>query len=253
MEGNVSKRGTTVALLILAVACLPALAQRGAQKNVPRGYQLVDSGSYGIFVNGARVATESFTITQSSSGSVISSELRVESGEDRLRESSELLMASNGDLQRYQWTEASPGKATVLVEPSDVFLVSRVSTGPSEKPMDVPYLLPHSTVILDDYVFTHRQILAWRYMAGGCRPSGGALECSLAKSHFGVLVPRQRVSVSVTMEYTGRDKVTLSGVARDFNRFVLSMEGEEWILWLDDNNKLVRVLVPDHNTEVIRD
>jgi hypothetical protein len=242
-----------VLLFLLVVFCLPAEAQRGQRGAQQRAGQLVDAGAYGIFVGGSRVATETFTIVQSASGSVISSELRVEAGGGNLRESSELQMAPNGDLIRYRWTEAPPGKATAIIEPSDAFLVGRISMDPAEKPVDTPYLLPHSTVILDDYVFTHRQVLAWRYMASGCRPVRGILECSLAKSHFGSLVPRQRVSVSVTMEYTGREKLALHGQERELNRFVLSLEGEEWFLWLDDSNKMVRLLVPAHNTEVVRD
>lgn len=249
-----SKRSIMMAAgaLVLAAA-LPLAAQRGTQRNTPRGAQVIDSGSYGIFINGQRVATEVFSIQQLSAGSVTTVELRVEDGTDRLRESSELHMAPNGDLQRYQWNEVSPGKAQALVEPSDVFLVGRVTMNPAEKPVDVPFLLPHSTVILDDYNFTHRQVLAWRYMAGGCVPSGGKLECNLARAQFGVLVPRQRVSLSVTMEYAGRESIPIRGATRELNRFNLNMEGEEWVLWLDDNNRMIRVLVPSHHTEVVRD
>lgn len=243
------KSRLVVGTLLLVLAASATLA---AQRNVPRGAQLVDSGSYGIFINGTRVATESFTIHQHASGSVTSVELRVE-GADQVRESSELHMAANGDLVRYQWNEAAPGKATATVEPSDVFLVGRVSMNPAEKAVDQPYLLPHSTAVLDDYIFTHRQILAWRYMAGGCRPSEGKLECSLARAQFGALIPRQRISLSVGLEYAGREKVAIRGVERELNRFNLNMEGEEWHLWLDDSNKMVRLLVPSHHTEVIRD
>lgn len=244
------KSRLVVGTLLLVLAASGALA---AQKNVPRGAQLVDSGSYGIFISGTRVATESFTIHQHAGGSISHVELRVAGSDQGARESSELHMAANGDLVRYQWNEAAPGKAQATVEPSDVFLVGRVSMNPAEKPVDLPYLLPHSTVILDDYIFTHRQILAWRYMAGGCRPSEGKLECNLARAQFGALVPRQRISVSVGMEFAGREKVNIRGAERELNRFNLSMEGEEWTLWLDDANKMVRVLVPAHHTEVVRD
>ena len=51
------------------------------------------------------------------------------------------------------------------------------------------------------------------------------------------------------------EKVTIRGVERELLR--LNLRGEEfsWTLWVDDkdHSKLIRVLIADDNTEVLRD
>jgi hypothetical protein len=59
----------------------------------------------------------------------------------------------------------------------------------------------------------------------------------------------------VRMEVVGREKVTIRGTERQLLR--LNLKGEEftWALWVDDQDqfKLMRVLIADANTEVVRD
>ena len=55
-----------------------ALAGPGKEKE-PEG-QPVDSGSFGVFMNGHRVATEKFSIQQDKNGSVATSEFKTEPG-----------------------------------------------------------------------------------------------------------------------------------------------------------------------------
>jgi hypothetical protein len=59
----------------------------------------------------------------------------------------------------------------------------------------------------------------------------------------------------VRVELAGREKITIRGVERELLR--LNLKGEEfsWALWVDEKDqfKLMRVLIPDVNTEVVRD
>lgn len=66
--------------LIVAVFCLSALATAHgpAEKMV-----VVDSGAFGIYVHGARVATETFQIRQGSATSTATSELKLEGSRPR--------------------------------------------------------------------------------------------------------------------------------------------------------------------------
>ena len=72
---------------------------------------------------------------------------------------------------------------------------------------------------------------------------------------FGVLVPQDRTSMRVRMELVGREKVTIRGVERELLRLNLMGESFSWALWVDDKDqfKLMRVLIADDNTEVVRD
>jgi hypothetical protein len=211
--------------------------------------KVVDSGSFGVFVGGKRVATEKFDIQQRGDVSVASSELRTEESGNKSSQSAELQMSANGDLVRYIWKD-SRGQA--VVEPAHEFLVEHISAG-DNKPHDTPFLLPHSTVILDDYSFAQRQILAWRYLASVCSTEDGRLGCKGERAQFGILIPQQQSAGSVYLTLKGKEKVSIRGAERELNRIDLETESGEWAMWFDDSNKLVRILVPSANTEVLRD
>lgn len=238
-----------LACLILLAAVIPVSAEDRKQ---PASVKTVDSGSFGIFVGGKRVATETFTIEQIGDANVTKSEFKVDTADAKAVQTSELQLTSTGDVRRYVWNEVSPGKAQSTVEPQDQMLVQRLVTG-SEKPLEQPYLLPASTVILDDYFFSHRELLAWRYLGAGCHPAPGQKECKLVRTEFPALVPRQHISVLVSMEYVGPETVSVRGAPRQLSRFKLLGEGIDWALWLDENYKLIRITIAADNTEVLRD
>ncbi len=68
-----------ISWLLLASA---ALAEPGKDKDKDKGSsgQVVDAGSFGVFMNGRRVATETFSIQQNAEGSVATSEFKTEPG-----------------------------------------------------------------------------------------------------------------------------------------------------------------------------
>jgi hypothetical protein len=213
----------------------------------------VDSGSFGIFVKGQRVATETFQIRQSAQGSGTHSELKVENGSTQIGQTTDLLLDPTGNIRSYKWSETSPGKAYAVVEPDNQFLMQHIYKAPGEKPYDQPFLLSPATVILDDYFFIHRELLVWRYLGAGCHTDSGKMECRLGKTQFPVLIPRQHVSTLVYLEYLGLDQVNFKGKQRGLHRFRLDLEEGPWYLWLDDAHHLVRILISSQNTEVLRD
>jgi hypothetical protein len=238
-----------VAALALTV---PALSADKKDKPAKAG-EIVDSGSFGVFVGGKRVATEKFRIEKHEDGSVSTSELTVDDGNQKASQTSELRLSTVGDLLGYSWKEQDPGKGQITVNPKDTFLVESVIPKPDEKAQEVPFFSPRSTTILDDNFFTHRELLLWRYLAAGCRMGLGQTNCRPPKMTFGVIVPRQGVFFTVSLEYLGREKVKVGAAERELNRFNLAGEGIAWALWLDDQQKLVRILIPADNTEVLRD
>jgi hypothetical protein len=242
----------TPKILLLAAVLLLVAAPLFARKEKEKDSSpsLVDSGAFGVFVKGNRVATETFRIEQRGDVSVSTSEFRTDEGPQKSVQRSEMRVASNGDLRSYEWREVSPGKAQSTVEQSEQFLIEKSVPNPPDKPQQKPFMVPVSTVILDDYFFVHREILAWRYLAQGC---GGQSNCKLTKQQFGVIVPRQQISSMVSIEYVGKETLTLHGAAAQLDRFTLTADGVDWSLWLDGNMKLVRILIPSENTEVVRE
>jgi hypothetical protein len=234
-------------LLLSAVVASPA-------KDKQPAYQNVDAGSFGVFMNGHRVATEKFSIQQDASGSVATSEFKTDIATAPALQTSELELAPNGDLRKYEWKEVSPGKARAVITPNDNLLVERSTNTPQDKEEEHPFLLPLSTSVLDDYFFIHREILVWKYLATGCRQDKGQVTCPQNQQvKFGAINPHQRSSLLVSMAFTGKEKTPVNGVERELNHFLLKSDAGDWSLWLDDQFKLVRILVPGDNTEVVRD
>ena len=243
--------GSSWLLLISASVAGPG---KDKDKDKDPAGQSVDAGSLGVFMNGRRVATEKFSIQQNTAGSVATSEFRTEPGIDPAAQSSELQLALNGDLRKYEWKEISPGKAQLVVLPNDTLLIERSTANPQDKEEEHPFLLPISTSVLDDYFFVHREILVWKYLATSCRQDKGQVTCPQNQQvKFGAINPHQRSSLLVSMAFTGKEKVPVHGVERDLNHFLLKSDAGDWSLWLDDQFKLVRILVASDNTEVVRD
>ena len=239
-------------LLILVGLLLIPLAVCGSKKQTTSSGKVVDSGSFGIFLQGRRIGTETFNIQQSPDISIATAEVKIEDGTNKATQNCELKLLPNGDFQRYQWKAVTPEKAETTVEYKDQFLVQQVATG-AQKPQERAYMLPSSTMILDDNFFSHREILLWRYVASGCGGTTQPAGCRLERGQFGVFVPHQQSSLMVNMEYKGKEKVTVRGGELDLDHFTMNTEGVEWNLWMDSAFKVQLIQVPSENVEVVRD
>src|SRR5215831_6705215 len=222
------------------------------EKDNPKSAKQVDSGSFSVMISGVRVATEKFSIQQGATGSTISSQFKSAEGEQVAEQSSELQLTPSAEIRKYEWKATAPEKVSATVLPNDAFLVETYTVGADNKPTAQNFLLPASTSILDDYFFIQREVLAWKYLASACKNEKGNLNCPHQKVQFGALNPHARTSMSVTIEFSGKDRVTLGGAERELSKFVLSSEAGDWTFWLDDQLKLVR-LRSETGTEIVRD
>lgn len=244
---------------ILSVACsLTASASKDKDKDKPKekesGKQVIDSGSFGVFMSGHRVGTEKFSIEQTNFGSVIHSEFKTENDPNTAQQQSTLELTAGGDIRRYEWHEISPGQGQSVIIPNNEFLNQKWSSGPGDKDHEQPYLLPHSTSILDDYFFIHREVLVWRFLAMTCKQDKGQVQCPIKqRAQFGTLDPRQHASSPLAAEYLGREKILYKGNQQEFNKVELKTENGSWFLWLDDGFEVMRIFIEGDNTEVVRD
>jgi hypothetical protein len=239
-------------ILVIVSSSLSAMAGDKKDKAKPDPTQTVDSGSFGIFVKGQRVATETFHIQQQSGNSIIKSQLK-DTGSTDPAQKSDLEITESGELLRYEWSQSSGGSLTVF--PENDFLKEKITTSATAKSAEQAFLLPSKSPILDNNFFVHREVLAWRYLASACKTEGGSLKCPQDAAEFGTLVPQDRISVPVRMELVGKEKINIRGSQRDLLHLKLTGESSEWNLWLDDQDhyKLIRVAIPADDTEVVRD
>jgi hypothetical protein len=250
-----SSRRQLALMLLLLIPCFLWGRSKDQKKDQPSGKK-VDSGAFGVFIDGHRIGTETFSIMQSGNGSVIQSEFKTEgSAAPPAVQSSELQLTASGEIRRYDWKELSPDKAQSTVLVNDDFLSEKWSLGPQEKPKEQAFLLPPSTSILDDYFFVHREVLAWKFFASTCTQENGHLKgCPMRqRTQFGTLNPRQRASAPISMEFAGREKVSLHGAETELFKLQLKSETGDWDLWLNDQLMLQRISIPSERTEVVRD
>jgi hypothetical protein len=233
-------------LSVLVLSCSVCAEQKGKKETG----KVVDAGSFGIFVNGKRIGTETFHIEQRADLSIANSQIKVDDGTQKADQSSEMQITPKGELRLYTWKSVGAAKEESVVEPKDEFLVQHL-TPADQKKQDIPYILPLATVILDDNFFSHREILVWRYLATGCLRKDEHLECG--PSHFGILVPRQHTSGSAVMELVGMEKTRIKGLDVELNKIKLDSDGVLWVLWVDDQYKVIKMAVPANNVEIIRD
>jgi len=241
---------TTALVLGLAASAAPVPKEKEKE---PEG-KLVDSGSFGVFQKGRRVGTETFSIYQTSYGSLIRSEFKTENATTTDIQNSEMQLNAKGELRRYEWKQVSPGSAQSTVVPNDEFLNQRWTTGAGEKEHEQPYLLPTSTIILDDYFFIQREVLAWKYLAMVCKQDKGQMQCQpKQRAQFGSLNPHQQAQSLMTAEFLGREKMNLKGGIQDLLKVELKNDAGALQLWLDDQFKVQRISVVGENTIVDRD
>jgi hypothetical protein len=247
-----TRRALALILALSFVAFAGAHAGDKKEKAKTPANLPVDSGSFGIFIKGQRIATETFNIEQQAGDSIIKSQLKETSAGDTASQKSDLEMNSKGELLRYDWSQSTGGSLSVF--PDNDFLKERIVTSSTSKPAEQAFLLPGTSPILDNNFFVHREVLAWRYLAiAPCKDENGHRHCEPAD--FGTLVPQDRTSMSVRMELVGKEKVAIRGTERELLRLNLHGEQFDWILWVDENDhfKLIRVSIPADNTEVVRD
>ena len=238
----------------VAVLAGAAMLYAGDKKDKPKPptVQMVDSGSFGVLVKGQRVITQTFSVQQDSGMSIVKSRLQETGSPAATSQTSELEMTGSGELIRYEWSDSN---GSLVVTPKDEFLIEKITTAGSAKPAEQPYLMPNTSAILDNNIFVHSEVLAWRYLKTNCGSESGEFRCKKEPVEFGVLVPQDRTSMRVRLELVGREKVTIRGTERELLRLDLLGEAFAWHLWVDDKDqfKLVRVVIADENTEVVRD
>jgi len=249
------KQKSAALVRFLAVVLFSALLAFAADKTdkSKAAAQTVDSGSFGVFVKGQRVLTETFNIQQGNGNSTVHSHLKGAGGTTPPTDQKSVLeIAENGGLLRYEWSQASGGSLVVL--PNNEFLIEKITPTAAGKQAEQPFLMPSTTAILDNNFFVQREVLAWRYLATApCRGESEKRQCE--PEEFGVLVPQDRTSIRVKMVLVGKERVNVRGAERELLRLNLTGEGFEWPLRLDEHDqfKLMRIAIPADNTEVVRD
>src|SRR5258708_5950294 len=213
--------------------------------------KVADSGSFGIFIQGKRVGTETFRIEEGADVSAATSSVKVDDGTNKAEQTSEMRLDHSGNLKYYRWRSTVPTKEETVVEPNEDLLVEHIIPADLKK-MDLPHILPLSTSILDDNFFSHREILAWRFIATNCPPDkDGRRSCS--PGDFSILVPRQHLAGNARVELVGRNAIKVKGVEKEIDELKVVTYAHPSLFSIGEDLKGVEILISSNRGEVILD
>ncbi len=140
----------------------------------------------------------------------------------------------------YTWNQKGPQSSRLDVDFSGKLAKVRYETiSGIEDNRD--FALPPDVMVLDDNVVHHYQLIIARYQALG----GG-------KQTFPVFVPQEALPSLLTVEDMGNAATDIAGVTANLRHLVITTDVTHVDLWVDDQQHLERVSVPEAQLEAIR-
>src|SRR5260370_17127872 len=122
--GRAVKAVTSKAVLLAAVLLSATwLCAGDKDKTAKLESKVVDSGSFGIYVGGKRIGTETFKIEQHPDFSVATAEIKVDDGTVKAVQTAERQITPKPDLPSYVSHPPLPPKEQASVEPNDQLLI----------------------------------------------------------------------------------------------------------------------------------
>ena len=214
-----------VGSLSLALVLLAPAGSLAAQTVV------IDEGTFRLSVRGTPVGTETFAIRRNGDGpgatTVAQGRIVLDSGE----QTRSLLQFEGPDLRptAYQIEVTGSEKQSISGQAAgNRFRATIVSTAGEQMR---EYLASDGAVILDEGVAHQHYFLLLATNGNGQTP---------------VIVPRQSRQVRAQVTEAGRESITIGGRSIDARRLQIAPQGlPARTLWVDDQNRILRVRIPD--------
>lgn len=230
---------TRTAQLLLTWSIAAPVAASSAQQPA----DLLDVGSFTLFVDDQRAGREQFSMRQSRGADGITYELRSESATGDRRSAVRLEADSAGTPLRYSVEERIGATVSLRLGGQRVrgrfTTLSRSVTGEAAR----EYLLLPGTLVLE-----RDGVLQYALLVRGTTALGDS-------ASMAVLTPTTNQSgrARLTLQST-TDTVIIAGSRRAARRWsVTSHDDEERLIWADDNGRLLRVRIPARRFEAVRD
>jgi hypothetical protein len=218
---------------LFGLAAFAALGAPAAAQTVQ-----LDEGSFRILVNGREVGTETFSLRQNGTGAdaVVIAQGRVVLDANETTANVQLsgtglrLVAYDVELSG---EDARRIRASVSGSRASARTVS--SAGETMK----EYLVSDGAVLLDDGVAHHYYMIAKRAEAGA--------------SSTPILIPRESRQVQATISVAGNESVSAGGSTVTAKKIVVQPRGGDVrSVWVDAQNRVLRVEIPARNYVAVR-
>lgn len=198
-----------------------------------------DKGKFRILVNGQQVGTEEFEIAPSRNAWVAHGVTELHAAQGPVtRVTGTLRLASDGTPLSYEWSTEGPKKAaaTIQFQGSSANIELRL---PGSRPFDQQFTFSSPrVVVLDNNLYHQYAVLARLYDSE-----------KKGSQSFSVLVPQSMTPGTVNVESLG---LQAAEDGKKFQELRVRTEDLDVDLFLDAD-KLMRIVVPGSNAEIIRE
>jgi hypothetical protein len=195
-----------------------------------------DKGTFRITLNGQAAGKENFEISSNGGDFLARSNSEVQTPGGNEQVSGTLQIHADGTPARYEWSAQGQKKAgAVITFNGAAALIELRSDGKQPYTQQFSFASPQ-IVVLDNNLYSQYEVLAGLYD----RDKGGA-------QTFSVLVPQELTPGMVTVESLGQQDWN----GKKLEELRVNSEDLEIDLFLD-GKKLMRLVAPSSNAEVIR-
>ena len=196
-----------------------------------------DKGKFKILVNGQPSGKEEFEITSSGGNWLAKGNSEIQTPQGATKITGSLTTRADGTPEHYDWSTQGAKKASAAIAfNADVATAELHMDGARPYTQQFTFNSPN-VVILDDNMYHQYQILANLY----------DMDKKGAQT-FAVLVPQELTPGNVTVEWLGKQDVD----NKKMEALRVKTEDNEIDLYLD-GSKLMRLVAPAANAEVIRE
>jgi hypothetical protein len=235
-RGARAKRSIGPAAIIFMVAAVLAMA---CGSLIARGSSSLSSekGKFRILVNGQQIGKEEFEIGSDGGNWIARGTSDVQTSEGMTHVTGTLELHADGTPVRYEWSTQAAKKAGATVTfNGPVATIELHSEGARPFTQQFTFATPQIAV-LDNNLYYQYAILARLYDRG-----------KKGQQPFAVLVPQELTPGSVTVESLGTQDVD----GKKLEELQVKTEDLEVDLYLD-GDRLVRIVSPSTNAEIIRE
>ena len=225
-----------VVLAVLAIAASMLLAATtGASKSL--SIFMPDKGNFKILVNGQQMGKEEFEISPSGGDWVAKGTSEVQSTDGVMHVSGTLQLHADGTPVSYEWSTQGAKKASATIGFSGPTATIELRLE-GRRPFTQQFTFSSPQIaVLDNNLYYQYAVLARLYD----RDKKGV-------QTFSVLVPQELTPGSLTVESLGEQD---SGGGKKLEELVVKTEDLEVDLFLD-GGRLVRIVAPSTNAEIVR-
>ena len=239
------RRATVVFAACATIASAAVLTMRtpsgreaaAAPKPAPASVFVSDKGNFRIMVNGQQMGKEEFEINPDGGNWVAHGSSDIQAPDGATHVSGTLQLRADGAPMHYEWSTTGKKKASATIDFSNLTATIELHLEGAHPYTEQFTFNTSPIIVLDNNLYHQYAVLARLYD----RQKKGA-------QTFSVLVPQELTPGTITVESLGDQDVN----GKKLEELTAKTEDLEVDLYLD-NGRLVRIVAPSNNAEIIRE